>query len=106
MAVLILSDTTLLVKIENLVREDTGAAIVSGVTVTARIYRPPDLTTPIVEVELDHTGSGDWEKIISAITGLTVHERLDVEWEVDGGVALKRTWWARNVQVHESRPEA
>ena len=98
----LLTDTTLLAQVNNLRREDTGATIEAGVTVTARVYRDG---VAVVDQVLSHVSGGDWEGVVAVITPLTVHERLDVEWVVDGGTGLSRTWWSRNVKVHEGRPE-
>ena len=101
MSASVLTDTTLLAQLTNLVREDTGIAITSGVTVTATIYRAG---TVIATATLTHSSGGNWSGIIQAIANLVRGERLDVKWQVEGGASLRGTWWERRVLVQEQMP--
>jgi len=101
MAASIVDGNTLLAQLNDVTRSDTGAAITTGVTVTAQIYRAGVL---VAEVTMTHSAGGDWSGVINAPSALVVGERLDVKWLVDGGVSLRGTWWERGVRVLERAP--
>lgn len=101
MSVSILTDTTLLVQLTGLARQDSGAAVTTGVTVTATIYRDG---VAIATASLTHSSGGNWSGVLNAIDNLVRGERLDVKWTVEGGASLRGTWWERRVIVQEQMP--
>lgn len=103
--VLIFADSSILIQLLSLTREDTSALITGGVVVEGSVYLS-GAETPLATVALAHFGSGNWQGTVAPeAVNLAKDDLVDVKWHVTDGAGLTGTWWARERKVRENRPE-